>query len=94
VKKIKKLPNIEIGSHSFSHPFFLDNLNRTGEYGHNIPVPGYKVDFYTEIFGSLKTIKNMFPKKAKNMYFWTGNCKPTEKILDITDKAGILTING
>ncbi|MCK9474520.1 MAG: hypothetical protein M0R46_01245 [Candidatus Muirbacterium halophilum] len=86
--------NIEIASHSYSHPFFMLEGRSNKEHGHNIDIEGYdKIDFEKEILGSINTLKQISDKTVYN-YFLTGDCLPTEYFLDIAYKNNIYTING
>ncbi|MGI9295311.1 MAG: endo alpha-1,4 polygalactosaminidase, partial [Pseudomonadales bacterium] len=52
-RDIFRLPNVELASHSFSHPFFWQpqkiGKSRKKEYGLSMPIPGYKVDYRREV---------------------------------------------
>ncbi|MGF1723662.1 endo alpha-1,4 polygalactosaminidase [Photobacterium nomapromontoriensis] len=97
-RKIFALPNIEIASHTFSHPFFWDKSKTVKEkkYGDNLPIPGYTVDYDNEIIGSINYINNnLAPKNKKaNLILWSGNADPKEDVLDIAEQAGLLNVNG
>ncbi|WP_299013333.1 endo alpha-1,4 polygalactosaminidase [uncultured Photobacterium sp.] len=97
-REIFKLPNIEIASHTFSHPFFWDT-NKTikkKQYGDHIPIPGYKLDYDNEIIGSTNYINNnLAPSNKKvKLILWSGNADPKEDVLAIADKADLLNVNG
>ncbi len=97
-RKIYALPHIEMASHSFSHPFnwgkVVDPGDDDGEY--NLPIPDYQFDLQREIEGSINYIESRLapPGKSVAMFFWTGNCNPTNAALTGTVMAGVGNING
>jgi len=90
-KKIYKLKNIEPASHAFSHPFKWDSKNPP-----RLKVKNYKnFSPQREILGSMKFIKTLLPKNKKiDLMFWTGDCLPNQKDLEICYKHHLLNING
>ncbi|MDV5167551.1 endo alpha-1,4 polygalactosaminidase [Photobacterium rosenbergii] len=97
-RDIFRLPNIEIASHTFSHPFFWDfsaNI-QTKQYGDNLPIPNYAVDYHNEIVGSINYInKELAPENKKaELILWSGRADPTEEILAIAEQANVLNVNG
>ena len=97
-KNTFKLPSVEIASHTYSHPFFWDDRVDLGEkqYGDSLPVPGYKVDYDREIFGSVDYINNRLAPKNKKvkMLLWSGVADPTPELIEKTLKYGLLNVNG
>ncbi len=66
-RKIFALPNVEIASHTFSHPFFWDlsKAVKKKQYGDHLPIPGYTLDYRNEIIGSVDYINNTLAPKGK-----------------------------
>jgi len=97
-RDIFQLPHIEIASHTFSHPFFWDSSkkNVTEKYGEHLPIPGYKLDYQKEIFGSINYIKETLAPKDKDVsiFLWSGKADPDEAMLAMTEQAGLLNLNG
>ncbi|GLQ75386.1 endo alpha-1,4 polygalactosaminidase [Vibrio penaeicida] len=97
-KKIFALPNVEIASHTFSHPFFWDKRQTVKEkiYGDNLPIEGYKLDFHKEIKGSADYINQRLAPKGKQtkLILWSGVANPTESVLRIAEDANLLNVNG
>lgn len=98
-RDILALPNVEPGSHSFSHPFYWDaNSTRKADYDERFPfaIPGYAFDERTEIVGSAEWITRHAspPGKPCRIIQWSGDCMPTEAQLAMADEAGMLNING
>ncbi|UTV30076.1 endo alpha-1,4 polygalactosaminidase [Photobacterium atrarenae] len=97
-RQIFALPNVEIASHTFSHPFFWDNSVSVEEkqYGDHLPIPGYNVDYRKEIIGSLDYINQKLAPKGKKakLILWSGRADPDEKTLAIAEQANVLNVNG
>jgi uncharacterized protein (TIGR01370 family) len=90
-------PNVEIASHSYSHPFNWRKAGATeaGE-GYNLAVPGYRFDLQREIDGSIRYIDNRLapPGKKVAMFLWTGDCIPGRDALAATERLGVANMNG
>lgn len=102
-KSIFELPNVEMASHSFSHPFAWPTNNMTAEfrtyelkYGHNLPIKNYKINFEREIIGSINYIQSLLKdtKKTVKVFLWTGDCSPDEEQIKLTYKARVFNVNG
>ncbi len=97
-RKIFKLDNIEVASHTYSHPFIWDfsDGSRNDQYGDNLAIPGYSVDYYKEIIGSRDYINEKLTPDNKKvaMILWSGRADPTEEILNISENANLLNVNG
>ena len=99
-RSIFALPNVEGGSHSFSHPFrWKADQGESGsevEALHGLKVKDYDFNLEAEISGSLNYINErlMPPGKKARMFLWTGNCVPGDDAVGLSYKAGVLNING
>ncbi|GLS84082.1 endo alpha-1,4 polygalactosaminidase [Paraferrimonas haliotis] len=97
-KEIFSLENVEIASHTFSHPFFWDTESSVKEkrYGDHLPVPGYVLDYDREISGSVNYINQRLapPGKQVKVFLWTGEANPTEAIINKTKALGLYNVNG
>lgn len=96
-------PKVEVATHTFSHPFFmqpdkaLKRENFHPEYGMNMAIPGYgKIDFRREIFGSRDYINQNLttPEKPVKMVFWPGDALPSASTLKLAYDAGLKNVNG
>ncbi|MCU1729656.1 bifunctional glycoside hydrolase 114/ polysaccharide deacetylase family protein [Pseudomonas sp. 7P_10.2_Bac1] len=94
---------VEVATHTYSHPFFLQpekSSHQEGfsaEYGLNIRIPGYnKIDFYREVVGSRDYINNKLttPQKPVKMIFWPGDALPDAATIKIAYEAGLQNVNG
>lgn len=108
-RRMFALPNIELASHTYTHPYFWSHLHpQTGE---KLPaeqlgdwytpgqdaliVPGYEFDIDREIAGSIDYINRELapPGKQVRTIFWTGDAIPPVAGLQRAAAAGVLNIN-
>ncbi|MFK7607559.1 MULTISPECIES: bifunctional glycoside hydrolase 114/ polysaccharide deacetylase family protein [unclassified Pseudomonas] len=96
-------PKVEVASHTFSHPFFMQpekakkRENFKPEYGLNMAIPGYdNIDFRREVFGSRDYINEHLttPEKPVKMIFWPGDALPSAATLKLAYDAGLKNVNG
>ncbi len=99
-KRIFALPHVEIASHSYSHPFFWQKLEKDRKSStaepYNLTLPGYRFSIETEVNGSLDYINSRLapPGKLARMFLWTGDCNPGEDSIEQTISAGVFNMNG
>jgi polysaccharide biosynthesis protein PelA len=97
-RKIFSLDNVEVASHTFSHPFFWDDQSSVAEklYGNALPVPNYEQDLDREIYGSVNYINQQLAPKDKpvKVFLWTGMADPSENVIAKTQQLGLLNVNG
>lgn len=97
-RDIFALDNVEIASHTFSHPFFWDTRIEAKEklYGDSLNVPNYTLDYDREIFGSVDYINSELAPAGKKVevFLWSGMADPTKEILDKVNELGIYNVNG
>lgn len=101
-RKIFRLPHVELASHTFSHPFLWDHTVRHGVFGDkseaamSLNVPGYTMDLTREIVGSSDYINQRLapPGKKVKILLWSGDTAPNAEALEITERAGLLNMNG
>jgi len=93
-RKIFALDNVEIASHTYSHPFDWSQAGKTKTA--NLYIPGYKYSLKQEIFGSVNFInQNLAPKnKQVGVFLWSGNALPSEKALAMVKSIGLRNMNG
>jgi peptidoglycan/xylan/chitin deacetylase (PgdA/CDA1 family) len=97
-REIFKLPWVEAGSHTFSHPFYWQDTevakrNYKAQY---LEIPGYRFSLETEIVGSSQFINTQLlpPGKRVKLLQWSGDCTPGADALEAAYKAGLGNING
>ncbi|WP_124951508.1 bifunctional glycoside hydrolase 114/ polysaccharide deacetylase family protein [Sulfuriferula thiophila] len=96
-REIFRLPNVEIASHSYSHPFKWQLLSDEGDgEGYNLPLPGYKFNLNRETAGSVDYINQRLAPQGKKcqIFLWTGNCNPNAEAIVKTDSLNLLNMNG
>lgn len=109
-RKIFALPNVEIASHTYSHPFYLGLIDDvTGkktqfkpepESGYeetfSLKIPNYDLLVDREVQGSIDYINNRLapPGKSVKAILWSGDAAAPKIALRRAAKAGVLNING
>lgn len=100
-RDIFKLPNVELASHSYSHPFYWEPHRQelTEEetlYGYHLPILGYRFDLKREILGSINYINSTLapPDKQVQVFLWTGDALPSADAIALTKQAGVVNLNG
>jgi len=99
-REIFREPNVELASHSFSHPFFWQaNLLKGSDkqlYGLHLPIPDYKLDLEREVIGSVDYINRELapPDKRVKVFLWSGTADPDATALKLAEQAGLVNVNG
>ncbi|MDB6119961.1 MAG: putative signal peptide protein [Verrucomicrobiaceae bacterium] len=101
-RSIFAMPQVQVASHSFSHPYQWDpNDPNPGIYTEaNMPLKPEahypKVDIEREIRGSIDYInRELAPKnKPVELLLWSGNCRPGESALKMVREMGLENMNG
>jgi len=101
-RKLFALPHVEVASHTYSHPFLWDTSVRHGVFGdkteaaESLSIPGYTMDLRREIVGSSDYINQRLapPSKQVKILLWSGDTAPSAEALEITERAGLLNMNG
>ena len=106
-RAIFALPEVEIASHTYSHPF--DWLHAQGDNPHpgelqevdavdgdRLNIPGYQYSVVREVDGSVRYIdEHLAPAgKTTKVLLWSGNALPPEEALVRTDALGLANLNG
>ncbi len=99
-RKIFALPNVELASHSFSHPFFWSRRDQIDTsktlYGLGLPIPDYVTDMRREVAGSIDYINTQLAPEGKRteVFLWTGDAVPDGHTIGITREIGVANLNG
>jgi uncharacterized protein (TIGR01370 family) len=100
-RRIFAEPNVEIASHSYSHPFVWRALaggvdRKRYERALNLNLPGYKFNLDAEIAGSAAYIDGQLAPSGKRtkVFLWTGDTVATTDAVLAADGAGLLNMNG
>jgi polysaccharide biosynthesis protein PelA len=97
-RAIFRLPYVEIGSHTFSHPFdwAAAEAGRKTTPPATLVIPNYVFNLDREIRGSVQYIeKNLAPPgKRVKVLQWSGDCSPSGAAVELTAELGIENVNG
>lgn len=99
-RDIFALPNVEMASHSFSHPFMWIPDDRTSylyaRANLKLTVDYPKVDLAREIEGSVSYINRELAPEGKQVkvFLWSGNCRPPPEALRRVHNLGLVAMNG
>ncbi len=96
-RRIFAQPNVEIASHTYSHPFAWRSLQEGMPAGRfNLPVPGYRYSVSREIAGSAAYIDARLAPAGKKTtaLLWSGDCVPDAAAIAQADDSGLLNMNG
>jgi hypothetical protein len=104
-RKMFALPYVEIGTHTYSHPFEWEDVDATtgeridrggGDTAFSLNIPNYKFNIDREITGSIDYINTRLapPGKKTVILQWPGNCEPPAIVVRKTYAAGVQNING
>lgn len=96
-RSIFTLSNVEIASHSYSHPFrwLLASTASGDNDAYHLKIPNYSFDLTRETLGSINYINTKLApaNKKTKVFLWTGDCDPTEEAIRLTREAGLLNMN-
>ena len=89
-RAIFRLPNVEAGSHSYTHP--LDWEKRTRSFA----LSGIPYSVETETAGSIRYIEERLlpPGKRVRLFQWSGSTRVSEDAIAILARLGVPNING
>ncbi|MDO8988994.1 MAG: bifunctional glycoside hydrolase 114/ polysaccharide deacetylase family protein [Sideroxyarcus sp.] len=96
-RDIFALPQVEIASHSLSHPFYWRKaVSNPDEEGYHLALPNYTFDLEREISGSISYIESRLapPGKKVKVFLWTGDCNVGADALALTKRSGVMSMNG
>ena len=99
-RRIFREPNVELASHSYSHPFYwqtdLINGSDKAQYGLNLPIKNYTIDLNREIQGSVDYINTRLAPAGKKVkvFLWSGSADPDDEALKLVEEAGLVNVNG
>ncbi len=100
-KQMFRLPNVEVASHSFSHPFDwvaaakgLTKLADSKDPVH-MPIAGYKYSAAREVAGSVQYINSLAPPdKPTKVFLWSGAALPMVDALRESYANKLVNMNG
>ncbi len=104
-RRMFALPHVEVGSHTWAHPFNWVNselddsrekVSKDLPYGNYLPMPDYTFNTETEVDGAKDYIQDKLsgPDKPCNIILWPGDCDPPIDALELAYTSGLLNMNG
>jgi len=107
-RKMFALPYVELGTHTYSHPFDWSRTVQSpssggpgkdaggGDTAFALNIPGYQFSLDREIAGSIRYINERLapPGKRVKVLQWSGDCRPPEVAVRMAWDAGVVNING
>ena len=96
-REIFALPQVEIASHSFSHPFLWRKAESNPEdEGYHLVLPNYTFNLQREIPGSIAYIQSRLAPLGKSVmtFLWTGDCNVGGDALELAVRSGVMSMNG
>lgn len=104
-RRMFRLDDVEVASHSYSHPFFWRMVEGGAGmapdpedtlYGYSMEVPGYTPSLEREITGSVNYINERLAPHDKpvSVFLWTGDARPWREALKLTRELGLINVNG
>jgi len=96
-REIFALPQVEIASHTYSHPFRWRRVSKQDEAGeYNLPIPGYEYSTKREVDGSANFIDEVLAPAGKQtqVFLWSGDALPGTDALAAAERRGLANLNG
>jgi hypothetical protein len=100
-RKIFALPNVEIATHTFSHPFRwakveAQDASEDADADYHLAIPGYVPSLKREVDDSVEYIRTRLapPDKPVKILLWSGDAAPTPSTLAYVENRGLLNMNG
>lgn len=102
-RRLFRQDNVEVASHTYSHPFFWSAIEggkapraENTLYGYSLEIPGYAPSLEREIAGSVAYVNRQLapPGKPVSVFLWTGDARPGEKALAMVRQLGLVNVNG
>lgn len=101
------LPYVEVGSHTYSHPFDWNETVKHQKVSEgrtagplsetfHLNIPGYVFDIDREISGTIHYINTKLTsaRKPVSILLWPGSCEPPAQTVKKVYAAGVLNMNG
>lgn len=96
-------PHVQIGTHTYTHPFNWQQAEASGDSpvnsdgeDYNLKIPGYRFSAQREIEGSIRYVESRLapPGKKVMIVLWPGDCAPGREGLEWTQRMGVANMNG
>jgi hypothetical protein len=104
-RRMYALPWVEVGSHTWSHPFnwvaasethSLGKETKSLPYGNYLPLPNYTFSTKSNVIEAAQYINEKLcpPGKKCDMILWPGDCNPPNEAVAMAYEYGLGNING
>lgn len=99
-RRIFAQPNVEIASHTYSHPFRwvkveAGDASADADADYHLDIPGYVPSLPREVDGSVAYVRSLAPAgKPVNILLWSGDAAPTPSAIAFVSRDGLLNMNG
>jgi uncharacterized protein (TIGR01370 family) len=102
-RDIFRMDNVEVASHTYSHPFFWRPMEGAAAprlddtlYGYSLDIPGYTLSLEREIGGSISYVNERLAPadKPASVYLWSGDARPGPEALRRVRESGLYNVNG
>lgn len=104
-RRMYALPWVEVGSHTWSHPFnwvaasethSLGKKTKNYPYGNYLPLPNYTFSTRSNVIEAAQYINEKLcpPGKKCDMILWPGDCNPPNEAVAMAYEYGLGNING
>jgi len=89
-RAIYALPNVEAGSHSYTHPLDWEKQTRS------FPLPQVPYSVETETAGAIRYMEERLlpPGKRVRLFQWSGSTRVSEEAIAVLARLGVPNING
>lgn len=94
-------PNVEIATHTYSHPFRWAKVeahdgSEDKDADYHLAIPGYVPSLKREVDDSVEYIRSRLAPADKpvKILLWSGDAAPTPSTLEYVARAGLLNMNG
>ncbi len=98
VQQLLQLPNTELLTHSYSHPFFWRTFDGRRDYSHlnyfyTLPQPNYLADLQREIVGSRDQLRQWLNQPVAGL-LWPGDAIPGAAAIAMAEQNALLHMGG
>jgi len=96
-REIFAMPSVEIATHTYSHPFKWQRVaGHKGSGKYNLRIDNYQFSPKREVNGSAEFIDKQLapPGKKTEVFLWSGDALPTERMLSAVYQSGLVNMNG
>lgn len=99
-RRMFALPNVEVATHTYSHPFRwakveAHDAGEEADADYHLVLPGYVPSLEREITGSAAYASTLAPAgKPVRILLWSGDAAPSPSAMAFVHQSGLLNLNG